>query len=168
MRCIKLLNLLWIIVPISVWSGVKELNQIQEEAIQKIDITAMVKDYDQHLIDIIANLTHKDTKEGIGCLIEYYRLANRNCCKKTIETVNAFLKNVSVHLLDNYLLLFCSDYDINTLTFHLDKDAVQRYNDQFIFAINFLKDKILHTKFHYKKQHAIALKSLIQQYNDIL
>jgi len=167
MKSIKLLKLLLVIVPVSVFGKVEDLNKVQTEAIEKIDITKMLKDYDQHLSNIIDGLTNKNSKEAIGYLIEYYCLANRNCCKKAIEKINGVFKDVSVNLLEDYLILFCDKYDFNTISFHLDKDAVQQYNEQFLWAIDFLKNKVLYTKFHYRKQHAIALKSLIKQYNDI-
>ena len=62
MKAIKLLKLLLVIVPVSVFGKVEDLNKVQTEAIEKIDITEMLKDYDQHLSNIIDGLTNKNSK----------------------------------------------------------------------------------------------------------
>ncbi len=161
----KLLNLLLIIVSVSVLGGVEDLDKITEEAIQKIDILEMAKDYDQHLINIIDKLD-PNAKNYVGYLIEYYYLANKNACLKTIEKIKDLLKDIDIKHIQNFLLIFCKSANPDSLEYLLDFDSLVKYNGQFVCAIDFWRNKILQPETRHKRQLVQIWNSIIKQYNE--
>ena len=161
----RLLNLLLIIVSVNVFGGIEDLDKITQEAIQKIDISEMAKDYDQHLINIIDKLD-PNAKNYVGYLIEYYYLANRNACLKTIEKIKDLLKDIDIKHIQNFLLIFCKSANPDSLEYLLDFDSLVKYNGQFVCAIDFWRNKILRPETRHKRQLVQIWNSIIKQYNE--
>ena len=105
----------------------------------------MLKDYDQHLSNIIDKLD-PNAKNFVGYLVEYCYIAHKNDCKKTIENIRKLLENVAIENIQDYLLIFCKSENIDTLKYYLDFECVLKYSGPFVLALMFGKIKFYNLK----------------------
>lgn len=138
MKSIKLLKLLLVIVPVSVFGGFEESQDMVLEA-RQYDLSSKATDamYCQ-LIEKI-NLNKKD---NFGALCYIYNIAKRNAYLNTFKSVQIKAKNVSLDILEAYLLQYCKVADQNALIFILDRDILEKYQNEFTLALSTYHTKI--------------------------
>ena len=132
MKSIKLLKLLLVIAPVSVFGGFEESQDIVLEA-RQYDLSSKATDemYCQLLEKI--NLNKKD---NFGALCYIYNIAKCNAYLNTFKSVQIKAKNVSLDILEAYLLQYCEIADQNALIFILNRDIIERYQNEFVLALS--------------------------------
>ena len=71
-----------------------------------------------------------------------YNIAKRNAYLNAFKSVQIKVKNVSLDILEAYLLQYCEIADQNALIFILDRDILKKYQNEFTLALGTYHTKI--------------------------
>lgn len=138
MKYIEWLKWLLFVSPFVVKGGLEESQNIVLEARQ---YNLSLKETDDMFCKLIEEI-NLHQKDGFGALCYVYNIAKRNNYINAFKSVQIKARNVSLEILEAYLVQYCELADRDLLIFILDKTITKQHCNEFSLALSTYHSKI--------------------------